>query len=130
VWKSCKIRWLVTRTVPFGTFGYTLPWSAENSWTWLNLALPAADLAGLPKKGRYLSPLFQISGEVFKPAQGHSIALVPRVDERDSPFKSSLRARRQDVWCRGPRPRLKVSQWNCPLRVELGFPGRTGVNRR
>jgi hypothetical protein len=23
VWKSRKIRWLVTRTVPFGTFGYT-----------------------------------------------------------------------------------------------------------
>jgi len=33
------------------------------------LALPAADLAALPKKA-LLKPLFHISGEVFKPAQG------------------------------------------------------------
>jgi hypothetical protein len=38
------------------------------------LALPAAGLAALPKKP-LLEPLFKISREVFKPAQGSHIDL-------------------------------------------------------
>jgi hypothetical protein len=46
-----------------------------NSWTWLTLALLGADLAAFPRKDRYSKPLFHISGEVFKPAQGSHIDL-------------------------------------------------------